>query len=100
MTHYGITRRNALCAAAAAASATMLPSAVSASDRPSPHHAPQAKHVVVLYMSGGYSHVDTFDPKPRLIREHDLSIGSELRAAVSGQPKAERFLKAPLWRFE
>ena len=99
MTHSGITRRNALCAAAAAASATTLPSAVSASDRPSPHHAPQAKHVVVLYMSGGYSHVDTFDPKPRLIREHDLSIGSELRAAVSGQPKAERFLKAPLWRF-
>lgn len=70
-----------------------------AASLPQPHHAAQAKHVVVLYMSGGYSHVDTFDPKPRLIREHDLSIGPELRAAVSGQPKADRYLKAPLWRF-
>ena len=50
-------------------------------------------------MSGAYSHVDTFDPKPRLIRDHDVSIGPELRAAVSGQAKTERFLKAPLWRF-
>jgi len=55
--------------------------------------------VIVLYMSGAYSHVDTFDPKPRLTRDHDVAIGPELRAAVSGQPKAERFLKAPLWKF-
>ncbi len=63
------------------------------------HHAPTAKQVIVLYMSGGYSHVDTFDPKPRLIRDQDQSIGMEARAAVSGQPRTERFLKAPLWQF-
>jgi hypothetical protein len=66
---------------------------------PRPHHAPTAKQIIVLYMSGGYSHVDTFDPKPRLTRDHDLSIGIESRAAVSGSPKTDRFLKAPLWDF-
>ena len=30
----------------------------------------QAKHVVLCYMSGGVSHLDSFDPKPRLNQEH------------------------------
>ena len=36
----------------------------------SPHHAPPAKRIIFLYMPGGPSHVDLFDPKPRLM-EHD-----------------------------
>ena len=28
------------------------------------NHAPKAKNVIYLYMSGGMSHIDTFDPKP------------------------------------
>jgi hypothetical protein len=32
----------------------------------SPHFAPRAKAVISLFMSGGVSHVDTFDPKPAL----------------------------------
>ncbi|MBT5705725.1 MAG: DUF1501 domain-containing protein [Verrucomicrobia bacterium] len=35
-----------------------------------PHFAPKAKHVIMLYMDGGPSHMDTFDPKPRLKAEH------------------------------
>jgi hypothetical protein len=31
-----------------------------------PHFAPRAKRVISLFMSGGVSHVDTFDPKPAL----------------------------------
>jgi hypothetical protein len=31
-----------------------------------PHFAPRAKSVISLFMSGGVSHVDTFDPKPAL----------------------------------
>lgn len=34
-----------------------------------PHFAPRAKNVIFCYMSGGVSHVDSFDPKPRLQRE-------------------------------
>jgi uncharacterized protein DUF1501 len=33
-----------------------------------PHFAPRAKAVISLFMSGGVSHVDTFDPKPALTR--------------------------------
>src|SRR5688500_11719999 len=35
-----------------------------------PHHAPKAKRLIFLFMSGGPSHVDLFDPKPKL-REFD-----------------------------
>ena len=43
-----------------------------------PHHKPKAKSVIWLFMEGGPSHVDTFDPKPKL---------NEL----SGQPMPESF---------
>jgi hypothetical protein len=33
-----------------------------------PHFAPKAKHVIHLFMNGGPSQVDTFDPKPELAR--------------------------------
>ena len=33
-----------------------------------PHFAPRARHVIHLFMNGGPSHVDTFDPKPALRR--------------------------------
>ncbi|MBL9152276.1 MAG: DUF1501 domain-containing protein [Verrucomicrobiales bacterium] len=35
-----------------------------------PHFRPRAKHVIFCYMSGGVSHLDTFDPKPRLRELH------------------------------
>ena len=35
-----------------------------------PHHRPRAKHVIFCFMSGGVSHVDTFDPKPKLAELH------------------------------
>jgi hypothetical protein len=35
-----------------------------------PHFAAKAQRVIFLFMSGGPSHVDTFDPKPELTRLH------------------------------
>jgi hypothetical protein len=35
-----------------------------------PHHAPRARRVIFLFMSGGPSHLETFDPKPELQRLH------------------------------
>ncbi|MEM1443419.1 MAG: DUF1501 domain-containing protein, partial [Verrucomicrobiota bacterium] len=35
-----------------------------------PDFQPRAKHVILCYMSGGVSQVDTFDPKPRLREMH------------------------------
>ncbi len=34
------------------------------------HFAPRAKRVIFLFMDGGVSHVDTFDPKPELVKRH------------------------------
>ena len=36
--------------------------------RKPPHFKPRAKAVISLFMTGGPSHVDTFDPKPALAR--------------------------------
>src|SRR5438034_11532565 len=47
-----------------------------------PHRAdPKAKAVIFLYMAGGPSHLDTFDPKPLLNRLH-------------GQPRPAEFGEA------
>jgi hypothetical protein len=48
--------------------ASLLGSRAFASAAPThlPHFAPRAKRVVFLFMNGGPSHVDTFDPKPAL----------------------------------
>ena len=35
-----------------------------------PHFKPRAKNVILCYMSGGVSHVDSFDPKPELAKRH------------------------------
>src|ERR1043166_6510800 len=35
-----------------------------------PHFPPKARSVIFLYMDGGPSQMDTFDPKPRLDAEH------------------------------
>ena len=34
------------------------------------HYRPRAKHVIFCYMSGGVSHIDSFDPKPLLTKMH------------------------------
>jgi hypothetical protein len=38
------------------------------------HFAAKARSVIFLFMDGGPSQVDTFDPKPRLDREHGQPI--------------------------
>src|SRR5579884_411417 len=49
-----------------------------------PHVAPRARRVIFLFMSGGPSHIDLFDPKPKL----RAMQGQELPPSVRGQ---ERF---------
>ena len=38
------------------------------------HHAPKAKSVIWIFLSGGYSHLETFDPKPALNRYAGLTF--------------------------
>ena len=63
------------------------------------HYPAKAKSVIFLFMTGGVSHVDTFDPKPRL----KADVGKEVKAdhpEIQDRPGYERiFLKAPQWEF-
>ncbi len=44
---------------------------------PKPTHFPaKAKRVIFLYMSGGVSHIDSFDPKPKLFADGGKTIQS------------------------
>lgn len=45
-----------------------------------PHHKPTAKRVIYMFMSGGPSHIDLFDYKPTLVKQH----GEPLPASVMG----------------
>jgi hypothetical protein len=49
-----------------------------------PHFPARAKRVIFLYLSGGVSHVDSFDPKPKLFADH-------------GKKGLGGFLKRPNW---
>src|SRR6185312_1007251 len=44
-----------------------------------PHFPAKAKHVVHLFMNGGPSQVDTFDPKPMLDKHHGQPLPASLR---------------------
>ena len=46
------------------------------------HFKPRAKAVISLFMSGGVSHVDTFDPKPMLTRYHGQPLTGKGRVKV------------------
>ncbi|WP_152053247.1 DUF1501 domain-containing protein [Tautonia marina] len=77
----------------------LAPSTETDTNRPATtlHHPPKAKSVIFLYMDGGPSQVDTFDPKPRLTREHGQPIQTRVEptqfndvGAVLGSPWAFR----------
>ena len=46
------------------------PARSSPAETRAPHFAPKAKRVIYLFMNGGMSHIDTFDPKPMLDKRH------------------------------
>jgi len=62
-----------------------------------PQFPAKAKRIIFLFMSGGPSHVDTFDPKPRLAKDNGKPLPFE-------KPKLERtktgnLLQSP-WAFQ
>lgn len=46
-----------------------------------PHVAPRAKNVIFLFMMGGQSHLDLFDPKPKMAALHGQPIPAHLTMA-------------------
>lgn len=60
------------------------------------HHAARARSVIFLYMDGGVSQVDSFDPKPRLAKEHGQPIQAKVQATQFDN--IGKVLKSP-WKF-
>ncbi|MCC7422281.1 MAG: DUF1501 domain-containing protein [Planctomycetaceae bacterium] len=68
-----------------------------------PHFAPKAKRVIFLNMSGGASHVDSFDYKPKLIEDHNKSFlvpPRMLEAFAPNNRVVEKYFKRPQWEFK
>ncbi|MEW5976248.1 MAG: DUF1501 domain-containing protein, partial [Acidobacteriota bacterium] len=59
-----------------------------------PHFQPKAKAVISLFMNGGTSHVDTFDPKPELTKRHLEAPPPSLNIQTFF-PNPGTFLKSP-----
>ncbi|MDP7048730.1 MAG: DUF1501 domain-containing protein, partial [Verrucomicrobiota bacterium] len=56
-----------------------------------PHFAPRAKRVIFLFMNGGPSHVDTFDPKPAL-KKHE---NTQPTGKIYKKPNSSGFMPSP-----
>ena len=63
------------------------------------HYAAKAKHVILCFMDGGPSHVDTFDHKPELARQEGKPIGKE-NVSVLSQSTAARVWLGARWKFQ
>jgi hypothetical protein len=52
-----------------------------------PHFQSQVRSVIFLFMGGGPSHVDTWDPKPELNQLHGKDVPESIAKAVSRHPR-------------
>ncbi len=63
-----------------------------------PHHRPRAKRVIMLFMHGGVSHVDSFDYKPQLAKHDGKDIPLKLPNNLSKGIK--KTVMGPQWKFK
>ncbi len=64
-----------------------------------PHHVPKARSIIFLYMDGGVSQVDSFDPKPRLAREHGENPRDKFKVDATQFDDVGIILQSP-WGFK
>src|SRR5437773_2193461 len=62
-----------------------------------PHFKPRAKRVIFCYMSGGVSHVDSFDPKPELAKRHGQPMPVPVKPTMFNN---NGNIMAPHWEFK
>jgi hypothetical protein len=64
-----------------------------------PHFPARAKRVIFLYMHGGASHIDTFDHKPELAKQHGRPLPDSINTGRNMfQKKLGTVIKSP-WNF-
>ncbi|NND07343.1 MAG: DUF1501 domain-containing protein [Saprospiraceae bacterium] len=64
-----------------------------------PHYVPKAKSIIFLYMDGGISQVDSFDPKPRLEKENGQDPYQKFKVDATQFNNIGKILKSP-WSFK
>jgi len=70
----------------------------SSGDARQPHVEPSATSVIHLFMNGGPSQVDLFDPKPELSKRHGESFFDEIAGEVENPTQAGALMGSP-YRF-
>jgi hypothetical protein len=60
-----------------------------------PHFEPKAKAVIHLFMNGGPSQMDLFDPKPVLDKHHGEAYFDKVAADLTGPEQAGGLMKSP-----
>ena len=60
-----------------------------------PHYAPKAKSVIQLFMNGGPSQMDLFDPKEELDRNHGKSYFHKIAGEVENPQSAGALMRSP-----
>jgi hypothetical protein len=68
-----------------------------------PHFRPRAKQVIFINLSGGVSHVESFDYKPRLFTDHNKPYhvpAKMLEAFAPNNRAVEKYFKRPQWEFK
>jgi hypothetical protein len=95
------SRRTALRQTALGFGALALADLIHASDAPvgakGPHLPVRAKRIIFMFMKGGPSHLDTFDPKPLLDRDNGKPYPGPRPRVVFA--KTGNLLKSP-WKFK
>ena len=76
-----------------------LAQAESQTEIPQPHFKPRAKRVIWLFMHGGPSHVDLFDPKPALTRFNGQPLPESFGNVMTRRNVKKNPLLAPIRRF-
>jgi hypothetical protein len=59
------------------------------------HHKPMAKSVIWLFMEGGPSHIDLFDPKPELEKLHGKPMPESFGRPITAMGTANNTIMAP-----
>lgn len=78
---------------------TLPNSSISTLKNKLPHFTPKAKSVIFLYMDGGISQVDSFDPKPRLGKENGQNPFDKFKVDATQFNDIGKILKSP-WSFK
>jgi hypothetical protein len=91
-----ISRRQMLASAANGFGLVALSSLMNEHAGAVTHHRPRATSVIFLFMDGGVSHVDSFDPKPKLV-ELDGKPFTESKNPTANVNR--QWLKSP-WKFQ